>query len=264
MNPPSAHTSNYKHHPMMIVAAIAIIVFCLAGTAAIMGWLPSSMGGASSGELTASDRAALASRLADSDRPMTEAERAHSQQQEREREIALRDEERALAARDATLNSAAPANLALRDNLDRDSAPAASNYRRVSQQQQQQQPVMLAQAEPARRATCGNCGRVESVRTIKTRAEGSGVGAAGGAILGGLLGNQIGGGNGRKLATVAGAVGGAVVGNQVEGNMKARVSYEVHVRMDNGKSRTFHLQNLNGYNTGDRIKVINGGLRHAG
>ncbi len=265
MNPPSAHTSNYKHHPMMIVAAIAIIVFCLAGTAAIMGWLPASMGGASSGELTASDRAALASRLADTDRPMTEAERAHSAQLEREREIALREEERALAARDATLSPAAPARLALRDNLDHDSTPAASNYRRVAQQPSQQpKAVMLAQAEPARRATCSNCGRVESVRTIKTRAEGSGVGAAGGAILGGLLGNQIGGGNGRKLATVAGAVGGAVVGNQVEGNMKARVSYEVHVRMDNGKSRTFHLQNLNGYNTGDRIKVVNGGLRHAG
>ena len=264
MNPPSAHTSNYKHHPMMIVAAIAIVVFCLAGTAAIMGWLPSSMRSASSGELTASDRAALASRLADTDRPMNEAERAHSLQLEREREIALRDEERALAARDATLTNAAPVRHALRDNLDRDGAPAASNYRRVSQEQQQQQPMMLAQAEPARKATCGNCGRVESVRTIKTRAEGSGMGAAGGAILGGLLGNQIGGGNGRKLATVAGAVGGTVVGNQVEGNMKARVSYEVHVRMDNGKSRTFHLQNLNGYNTGDRIKVVNGGLRHAG
>ena len=59
-------------------------------------------------------------------------------------------------------------------------------------------------------------------------------------------------------------VGGAVVGNQVEGNMKATTSYEVHVRMDNGTNRTFHLQNLNGYNSGDRIKVINGGLRHAG
>ena len=89
-------------------------------------------------------------------------------------------------------------------------------------------------------------------------------GAIVGGLAGGVLGNQIGGGNGKKLATVVGAVGGAVVGNQVEGNMKASTSYQVQVRMDNGGSRTFNLQNLNGYNTGDRIKVVNGALRHAG
>ncbi|MFL6660068.1 MAG: glycine zipper 2TM domain-containing protein, partial [Massilia sp.] len=110
---------------------------------------------------------------------------------------------------------------------------------------------------------CGNCGNVESIHETKTRAQGSGVGAVGGAVLGGLLGNQVGGGNGRKLATVAGAVGGAVVGNQVEGNMKATSSYEVRVRLDDGNHRTFHLQNLNGFNTGERVKVVDGALRHA-
>lgn len=253
--PPTSRTSN--HHPMMIVAAIAIILFCLAGTAAIMGWIPSSIGaGNSSGELTASDRAALASRLADTDRPMNEAERERAAQLEREREIALRDREHELQQqREREL--ADQRALELRER-DRDLAMAPVP---------QQRPLQLAQAdEPVRKraATCNNCGRVDSVRTIKTRAEGSGVGAAGGAILGGLLGNQVGGGNGRKLATVAGAVGGAVVGNQVEGNMKARTTYEVHVRMDNGKSRTFNLQNLNGFSSGDRVKVVNGALRHAG
>jgi uncharacterized protein YcfJ len=36
-----------------------------------------------------------------------------------------------------------------------------------------------------------------------------------GAVVGGLLGNQIGSGNGRKLATVAGIIGGGYLGNQV-------------------------------------------------
>lgn len=36
-----------------------------------------------------------------------------------------------------------------------------------------------------------------------------------GAVVGGLLGNQIGKGDGRKAATVAGVVAGGVVGNQV-------------------------------------------------
>lgn len=248
MNTPLPSSSKTTHHPMMIIAAIAVILFCLAGTAAIMGWIPSSIGGASSsGELTASDRAALASRLADSDRPLTD-------QADRERELALRDRERDLTLQrerelaDQRAIELRERNLAM--------APAANP-----------RPAMLAQADaPVARkpAVCGNCGRVESVRTIRQRAEGSGVGAAGGAILGGLLGNQVGGGNGRKLATVAGAVGGAVVGNQVEGNMKATTSYEVLVRMDNGKARTFHLNNLNGYSSGDRVKIVNGALRHAG
>ena len=36
-----------------------------------------------------------------------------------------------------------------------------------------------------------------------------------GAVVGGLIGNQVGGGNGRKLATIAGAIGGGYVGNEI-------------------------------------------------
>lgn len=46
-------------------------------------------------------------------------------------------------------------------------------------------------------------------------------GTAVGAVVGGLLGNQVGGGNGKKIATVAGAVGGGYAGNQVQGRMQA-------------------------------------------
>ena len=41
------------------------------------------------------------------------------------------------------------------------------------------------------------------------------VGIGLGAVVGGLLGNQVGSGNGRKLATIAGAVGGGYVGNEI-------------------------------------------------
>lgn len=41
------------------------------------------------------------------------------------------------------------------------------------------------------------------------------VGIGVGAVVGGLLGNQVGGGNGRKLATVAGLIGGGMLGNEV-------------------------------------------------
>lgn len=41
-------------------------------------------------------------------------------------------------------------------------------------------------------------------------------GTAIGAVVGGLLGNQVGGGRGKTLATVAGAVGGGYAGNRIE------------------------------------------------
>ena len=51
------------------------------------------------------------------------------------------------------------------------------------------------------------------------------LGTATGAVVGGLLGNQIGGGSGKKIATVAGAVGGGYAGNKVQGNMQDKDTY---------------------------------------
>lgn len=269
MNTPNnnipASPARASAHPMLLIAALAVIVFCLVGTAAILGWLPSGVGsGKASGELSASDRAALASRMADADPAIrsnllaangtgsldngVNAERERVLAAERSRELDEREREREFAAEEA------------RNAEQQRERDAAAAERRA--EARRSEPVRVARAEPAR-PSCSNCGNVESVRTIRQRAEGSGLGAAGGAVLGGLLGNQVGGGSGRKIATVAGAVGGAVVGNQVEGNMKATTSYEVRVRLDNGTTRTFHLQNLNGFSSGDRIKVVNGALRHA-
>ena len=41
------------------------------------------------------------------------------------------------------------------------------------------------------------------------------IGIGTGAVIGGLIGNQIGGGSGKKLATVAGVIGGGIVGNEI-------------------------------------------------
>jgi outer membrane lipoprotein SlyB len=232
METPLTHGAHRPgQHPLLILAAIAVVLFCAVGIAAIMGWIPSSIGAGSPavasaprGDLTEADRAMLASKM---DTPNQQA-----------------GAPRALMA---PLPAAAPAPV----NYVAEPAPVANDNDR---------PVQLAAAAPAKN-WCNHCGNVESVREITTRAQGSGVGAAGGAILGGLLGNQVGGGHGRQLATVAGAVGGAVVGNQVEGNMKASHSYEIRVRMDDGGFRTFHQQNAPGWRTGDRVKVVNGSLR---
>lgn len=46
-------------------------------------------------------------------------------------------------------------------------------------------------------------------------AQNSPLGIGIGAVVGGLLGNQVGGGSGKTLATVAGAVGGGYLGNEI-------------------------------------------------
>lgn len=87
-------------------------------------------------------------------------------------------------------------------------------------------------------AACANCGTVEAVTPVTREGQASGVGMVGGAVVGGVLGNQVGKGNGRTAATVLGAVGGGWAGNTIEKNMKKTTAYSVRVRMQDGTSRT--------------------------
>ena len=235
-----------QHHPLLLLAALAVLLFCLIGTAAIMGWIPSSIGGNASRQLSEADRAALASSL-----PPAAPAAGMAQ----------------LAPQGPAYPAAPAAPAYPAQQLAQGYGPAPSQAYAPAPEPEpaprttvKSKPVQVAAAEPK---WCANCGNVESVRAIKQRAEGSGVGAAGGAILGGLLGNQIGGGHGRQLATVAGAVGGAVVGNQVEGNMKATTSYEIRVRLDDGTLRTFHQSSQPQWRSGDRVRIVKGHLRSA-
>ena len=46
-----------------------------------------------------------------------------------------------------------------------------------------------------------------------------------GAVAGGVIGHQFGGGHGKDIATVAGALGGGYAGNQIQGSMQDRDTY---------------------------------------
>lgn len=118
------------------------------------------------------------------------------------------------------------------------------------------QPPVVAQAP-----VCYSCGRVESVYAVPGAAS-SGLGVAAGTVVGGLLGNKVGKGNGRKVATVAGAIGGSLAGLEVERRMTT--SYEVRVRMEDGQVRTFPYDNQPHWQSGDRIRVVNGYLTAQG
>ena len=214
-------TTTKSLHPLVLAAAVAVLLFCGVGTAALMGWLPSSQRDAQ--PLAAS----------------TSAEQL------------------------ASLQANQPqANL----------QPSGAQPLAALPPQQQQQPVRQPQQQPQQQyaaaapapQVCSNCGVIEAIHEVNTRAEGSGVGAAGGAVVGGLLGNQVGGGHGKQLATVLGAVGGAVAGNQIEGSVRSTRSYNIVVRLDNGKTRTVHQSAAPNWRQGDRVRVVNGGLRAIG
>ncbi|MDB5870085.1 MAG: 17 kDa surface antigen [Polaromonas sp.] len=103
-----------------------------------------------------------------------------------------------------------------------------------------------AYAQPNYVATapvCAVCGSVESVTPVERSAkpDGVGIGTVAGGVLGAVLGNQVGHGNGRAAATVLGAVGGGFAGNAIEGKMRRETVYQVGVRMQDGSRRTVEV-----------------------
>lgn len=118
-------------------------------------------------------------------------------------------------------------------------------------------PAGSVPAVPAH--NCAECGVVESVKTIEMPGESSWLGTAGGAVVGGLLGHQIGSGSGRTVATVAGAAGGAYAGNQIEKHVNKTVRYRVRVRMADGSARTFTRQTP-AFAVGQKVRVTDHGI----
>jgi outer membrane lipoprotein SlyB len=119
----------------------------------------------------------------------------------------------------------------------------------------------LAALPASAHASCRSCGTVIASHTYqRPAAHGSGVGMVTGAVAGGLLGNQVGGGNGRTLATVAGAVGGGYAGNTIERHMRSTTVTQVRVRMANGTIRNFTEAGQARWAPGAQVRVVHGGL----
>ncbi len=119
-------------------------------------------------------------------------------------------------------------------------------------------PVVESPAQPP--ALCDSCGRVTDVHAETRRGKGSGVGAVGGAVVGGLLGNMVGGGTGKKLATVAGAVGGGYAGNEIEKNQKTYTVWVVQVKEADGRTRRFERNADPGLRIGDEVRLTDNGF----
>lgn len=109
---------------------------------------------------------------------------------------------------------------------------------------------------------CYDCGTVTRIEMTG----GSNVPSATGAVLGGLVGAVAGrkiadsqtDSEGRKnTATVAGAVAGAVAGNAIQKNVSGG-HYNVHVRMNDGRTTVVTQDDLGGIREGSYVRVYNG------
>lgn len=109
-------------------------------------------------------------------------------------------------------------------------------------------------------ASCADCGQVVGVIMGTREGKGGPIGMIGGGVAGALLGNQVGGGTGKTVATIAGAAGGAYAGHKVEGKLKSTKFWSVRVLLDSGEERTFEFDHNPGVSSGDLVKVSGGSV----
>lgn len=140
-------------------------------------------------------------------------------------------------------------------------------------------PRVVAQAEPRRAAEpvraqpapvdpeqqrlsqlCNSCALVTSVRGEARQGEATALGTVGGAVIGGLLGNQIGGGDGKKIATVGGAVAGGYAGREIEKRQRSTTVWVIEARERDGRLRRFERSSDPGLRSGDEITLTENGF----
>ena len=175
-------------HPLVAGAAVAVTLVSLLGVAAISGILPNSHGGIEAQKLAATPPTVMASTttLTTASTPTTSAP------------VLVQTP----AGYQYMQPVSAPVAAYQQVEPQKTTAPTVHHHHtprhhaQTYAQADTRQPTYQQPAyqQPARQAN-------------------SPVGIATGAVVGGLLGNQIGKGNGRTLATVAGAVGGGYLGN---------------------------------------------------
>jgi len=117
---------------------------------------------------------------------------------------------------------------------------------------------------PSSSTSCYDCGTVTRIDMVQ---RGSTVPNRTGAVLGGIVGavagheisDKTGGSKGNQnIAAVAGAVGGAVAGNAIQNRVQASSTYNVYVRMNDGRTVTVTQSDLGGIREGSSVRV-NGG-----
>lgn len=193
-------------HPLMAAAAVSVIVVSLAGAAAITGMLPSSHGAPEAPLATAQvvpndgvlAQAALPGVPASYTPAMQPAQAAYAQPVQAAYAAPVAQAQPMPLNYAQPVASAQPAPVVIEKTIIKE-VPAKPVHKTVHHTRYVRNDAP-AYYEPAPRPAPAQPNYV----AIGT-----------GAVVGGLIGNQVGGGNGRKLATVAGIIGGGFLGNQI-------------------------------------------------
>lgn len=101
-------------------------------------------------------------------------------------------------------------------------------------------------------------GVVESVRAVRINPHESGVGTAGGAVLGGIAGSNVGGGSGQVAGAIGGAILGGILGQSVERSANERPGVELTVLLDSGKYIAVVQEADEDFRSGDRVRILSG------
>lgn len=265
MNNPT--TSPRRLHPLIAVAAGTVIVASLAATAAITGVFPKAS--STSAQSDQSQAAQVSSQpVVDSAAPATAAAMT-GQQQSQPSSASVQSTQARTGPQpsgqipysgQAGQPSYAQQPYSGQPPAQRQLAGQPYNGQAPAQQQLAQQPYAQARQPSGQSAYCSTCGTVESIVPVRHEGHGTGIGAVGGAVVGGLLGNQFGSGNGRLGMTALGAVGGGFAGNAVEKHLRSDTEYQVRVRMENGRLRYFTYRSAPAFQQGERVHIEHGTL----
>jgi len=113
--------------------------------------------------------------------------------------------------------------------------------------------------EEALREQTVRLAKVESVRPVTIQGTRSGIGAASGAVVGGVAGSGVGHGKGSTIAGVLGAVGGGVAGQAIEEGTTRKNGVEITVRLDNGELRAIVQEETDKFVPGQRVRLLTSG-----
>jgi outer membrane lipoprotein SlyB len=130
-------------------------------------------------------------------------------------------------------------------------AQDAANAQAAAAQTAQAERARLAQVA----ALCETCGIVKELRSEKRKGKGGALGIIGGAVAGGVLGNQVGNGTGKTVATVGGAVGGAILGNEIQKRANRKTVHITSIQMKDGSVRTYESEAAPTWAVGNSVKL---------
>ncbi|MFL9949366.1 glycine zipper 2TM domain-containing protein [Paraburkholderia agricolaris] len=212
-------------HPLIAGAAVAVILASATGIAAMTGLLPTSHAVTEPAQPVTTAAAQVASA------PVAAPQPSALQQPVQQ-----------------TVQQAAPA----RPRVHHTHSTPAADAPRYANNQGYQAPY---QSAPVRPVADPYAGEVVAVNTVQAPEPTTGLGALGGAVAGGLVGNQIGGGRGKILTTIAGVVGGGLAGNGIEHAVRKQSTYQVQVRMQDGSYRNFSYPTQPDVQIGERVHV---------